>query len=250
MKATFENVQRTLKALVKKTEQVKAKNPAVAKEDVSYFFYKTMHDLAVCSEIYLKEPAAIDLLLETSAQLKDYRGKGMQRISEGFYQVLCATVMKAEFSDRSNYTEKQVNEALAKIASYAFPLVKGDGKALRSMKAATVRRKYWELLTDISSCCSFPEIVELALQVATNNKASEPERYGAVGYLLHYLSFEDDPEDTKMTEKVKSAIDSVRVNPPSREMLFAILNAGVEAGEFSEMGALCELDDYDEKHDD
>lgn len=212
--------------------------------------------LQECAPAFLEHPDAIDQLLEIAPQIESYRGKGSQIIGDGLPKILHCIFAVYQFSNHPDQhtDDSQPTQAdlltLKKIADFALTRVRGNGKVLRSRRIAQLRNNYWEILTDISDVFSLPEALALAIQIAPNIKASLTERRGAIDYLLNYLSFEDAPGDERTTTEVKSIITSIRENPPSRDILFQILDSEVNSGEIDEMSALFELEEYDDVNED
>lgn len=260
MKQTPNTVHNLLAQLKDITRRVTAKDSTLKPQDTDLCFHQIMYKLASCAPACLNKTSGLDALLEAAPEFEAYRGKGMQTINDGYPKIFKSILMEIEYGPLSSsaspaaYTKKSVHSALQKIAPFALERAQGDGKPIRSQRAARMRQTYWELLTDISEYFSFAEALDLAKNVARNAKASIPERRGALGYLLTHLSLENDqPEQDcdskKDNTEIKSIVATIRENPPNRDILFLILDAEVNSGEIDQMAALFDLEDWDEANE-
>lgn len=207
------------------------------------FFRQTMFELGAYAPVILTEPSALDAVLELARDIEPYRGKGTQILADEFIRLFHRLILEAneEFSSGNTYSDETVANNFKKITTLAFGHV--NGKRARTKRAASVREGYWEILTEMREQFIMPEVLDLAQHVALDDKASIPERRGALTYLL------DSWDEEQPDEKTLSVIEIIRENAPSRDVLFMILDAGVESGDLGEMTALFELEDWDEKND-
>lgn len=237
--------------------RIQEKDDTLKTKDISSYFYKAAHDLKQCSPIYLNHPEVLDALLEAAPKFEAYRGKGTQTINNAYPDIFRCILMESSVglfssSSPSTYSEETIRTALQKIYPFVLERAKGNGKPLRSKRAANIRHAYWEVLNYMSEQYAIPEAIDLAKKVASDEAASIPERQGAISLLLAHLSYEPDDVacdvacDLATHEEITAIIDNIRDNPPNREILFQILDSEVNSGTISEMAALVELEDWDD----
>lgn len=257
MKPTLTSVQKLLSDIKNMIKRVQEKDEKLKTREISTFFYQSAHNLKQCTPAYLNHPEALDALLAAAPAFEAYRGKGTQTINDAYPEILQCILMESSrglfsSSDPSTYTEETTRTALQKIFPFALERAKGNGKPIRSKRVVNMRHSYWQLLEDISEQYAIPEAVDLAKKVASDETASIPERQGAISLLLNHLSYE--PDDVAFSaaslKEITAIIDKIRNNPPNREILFQILDAGVNSGSINEMTALCELEDWDDYQQD
>jgi hypothetical protein len=207
------------------------------------FFYKTMHYLGQHASVFAEDFSALDSLLSLSPDIEAYRGKGSQILSADFVRLLqCITFLAiGEIPiEEPRSPDAKITDPFKRISSYALGQV--IGKRVHSKRAADLRGDYWQILEDIVEEFYVQEIIELARRVACDEKASTPERRGALSCLL--LKCDGNEAD----KETQSIIEQIRKNPPDRDTLFMILDAEVNLGILSKMAALVELEDWDEEN--
>jgi len=224
-------------------DSVEKKETAGRSLEPRSFFYQAMFELGAYAPVILTEPIALDAVLELSHAIAQYRGKGTQILADEFIRLIHRLIFESngELSSGNRYSDEAVANPFKKITTLAFGHV--NGKRARTKRAASVREGYWQILTEIREQFSMPEVLDFAQRVAIDDKASIPERRGALAYLLD--SWDEEQPDSKTS----SAIETIRDDAPSRDLLFMILDAGVQSGSLDEMSALFELEDWDEKND-
>lgn len=256
MSQTFKDVQKLLTELKTFMRRVEAKDPSLTTRESTSFPYHTVHHLRSCAPAFINHSEALDLLLETAPQLEAYRGKGTQVINDGLPQIFQSILIEIQYGSVSTkkndptYSEEKQQLAFQKIVNSALPYARGNGKALRSRRAAELRKSYWDLLTAISEFHLIPEALQLAKTTALNEKTSLPERSGAIDYLLTHQGLLADQKGGKTDPEIDTIFATLRDKPPSRDILFQILNDGVNSGEIDEMSALFDLEDWDEENED
>ena len=256
MKPTLTSVHNLLSDIQNMIKRIQEKDDILKTRDLSSFFYQSAHQLKQSTPVYLNHTEALDALLAAAPEFQAYRGKGTQTINDAYPKILQCILMETSYglfstSDPSTYTEETIHTALQKIYPFALERVKGDGKPIRSKRAAKMRHSYWQVLEDISEQYGIPEAVDLAKKVASDETISIPERQGAISLLLNHLSYEPDDlvYSAASLKEITVIIDKVRNNPPNREILFQILDAEVNSGSITEMAALFELEDWDDSQE-
>jgi hypothetical protein len=139
-----------------------------------------------------------------------------------------------------NCPDAEITAPFKRISSYALGQV--TGKRVRSKRAADLRGDHWQILADIVERFYVQEIIELARRVACDEKASTPERRGALSCLLSQYDGDEADKETQ------SIIEQIRKSPPDRDTLFMILDAEVNLGILSKTAALIELEDWEENN--
>jgi hypothetical protein len=217
--------------------------------------YRLMGRLQQCIPAFLTYPEALDLLIEFIPEIESFRGKGSQTMNGKLPQILHTTLFEYAYKNpvsprtKDSYPEATALPALKKIARLALPRAVGDEKKLRSQRAAEFRKNYWKLLTDLANSFLMPEAVQAAKNVTANGKRSVTEREGALRFLLTHQALLRATEGEEEDTEIKALVATLRDAPPSEDILFLILNHGVESGTISEMTALIELEDWREAHD-
>ncbi len=249
----FKDIEKALAELIDFMGRGKRKDPTLSTRQSETSPYGIVFKLRSCAPVFLTHPDALDLLIKTAPAIEAYRGKGTQTFNDGILEIFNGILSESEYGSSSHVDsesskpEKIRHLAFRKIAKFAFPRAQGDGKALRSRRAAEIRKNYWNLLTDLFQYVRIPEALQLAKKIAQNDKSTLPERSGAIGYLLTHLAILHDTDGGKSDPEIDAIIADLREHPPSREILFEILNAGVNSGEIDEMSALFDLEDWDEQ---
>jgi hypothetical protein len=251
---TFKDIQKAIAELIDFMGQVNGKDSTLSTRQSGSTPYGIVYKLKTCAPAFLTHPDALDLLIETAPAIEAYRGKGTKPFNDGLVEIFHCILIKYEYGSltqddsESSNPEKIKSSALQKTALFALLRARGDGKVLRSRRAAEIRKSYWNLLTDLSHYVQVPEVLQLAKNIAQNEKSTLPERSGAIGYLLTHLTILNDTDGGKSDPEIDSIIADLREAPPSREILFEVLDAGINSGEIDEMSALFDLEDWDEKN--
>lgn len=248
MKTTYQDVEKALEDIQEFMRKVETKDPSLTTRKLEQSPIGLGYQLMKCSSAFLHHPEAFDLFAAAAPKIEAHRGKGTQHLIDALPRTLQAIICEARYGptlsneSQAGYSKENLTLISEKIAIFALPRAKGDGKKVRSQRAARLRETYWEILTDLAEEQPFPEALALAKTIALDKKSSQPERCGAINYLLTELDQEDTPPDPE----ISSILEKLRNQPPSRTILIQILDNSVQSGEISEIGALMELEDWDE----
>ena len=198
-------------------------------------------------------------VLELHEAILSYRGKGCQTAELNMSRLLCYLAMligdqfpKDEKPDGDLFptTPKPVPkleetiwwESIQRLISQAKSFVQGAPS--RSQHVSRLRADAWDRLGDMCQIVHDPEIRELALKTAQNTRSTSSERQAAVALLPRFVG-EDEPD-----EEIVNTLDELAAKPTDRSLLRAVLQAQIDLGLESELGAMCGQDDWSDAHED
>jgi hypothetical protein len=120
-----------------------------------------------------------------------------------------------------------------------FTLRRVDTKPARTNRVAKLRVDLWLVLAELSEFYPVKAVLESARRISISEKHKEPERDGAIQYMLSLREEGDEATD--------HVISKLRDNPPNRDVLMAILSSDIDLGESDQFSALIALEDWDDE---
>jgi len=225
MKVTSDSADTLIRSIRAMTQRDKNSYDARQEQETRFSFYKKIHNLGEHVSVFAEEFSALDSLLSLAPDIEAYRGKGSQNLSADFVRLLqyITDLAIGEIpTKKPNCPDAEITAPFKRISSYALGQV--VGKRVRSKRMADLRRDHWQILEDIAERVHVQEIIELARRVACDEKASTPERRGALSCLLSNCHADEADKETQ------SIIEQIRKSPPDRDFLFMILDAEVNLG--------------------
>jgi len=198
---------------------------------------------------------SIEALLALAPEIEAFRGKGSQMAANDFSRGISylVTLVKERLplsvsepdrfirEDEVPPSAKEVTDCLERLADHAFG--RTQGAPVRSIHAGDLRCSAWETLRRISEIFRRPAHLTHALKVAADPRASSHERQGSIGFLVAYWG-DDEPD-----EPTADLLWELEKNPPDRTFLVTVLQAQIDLGLGSELGALDAVGDWDAAHD-
>ncbi len=185
MKYTSDSADTVIRSIRAMIQRDKSSDDARQKQDTVSFCYRSMHELGQHGSVFAEELNALESLLGLSPDIEAYRGKGSHTLSSQFVRILQFITYQAigEINtEEPGSPDAEITEPFKSLSSYALGQV--VGKRVRSRRAADLRGDHWQILEDIVERFDVQEIIELARRVACDEKASTPERRGALSCLL------------------------------------------------------------------
>lgn len=200
----------------------------------------------------LENEETLDAVLELVPEIEAYRGKGSQILQKDFHRGLGGLV----FHGRSESFEAPPEPDLfstgselpdppspppfwaEKLSDYFFEQVRG--KPARSYLAARMRFDAWLTLGELCDFCRRSAYLSSAIEVAADKRRPDAERDGAIQFLAAYWA-DEDPDKATI-----DLLESLREDPPNRDFLVTVLQAQIELGLNDEMGALFDVEGWDD----
>lgn len=137
-------------------------------------------------------------------------------------------------------TSSATLDGLEKIAIKAFAKVLGPRS--RSRHASDLKVLDWEILTEISTVVREPAHHRHAVTVAEDARVPSVERAAAVEFLNQWHSDEEE-----VGEEMSELLFKLEKEAPDRTFLVGIMQAQIDLGLNSELGALDAVWDWDER---
>lgn len=217
--------------------------------------YSLCLDLFRIPERILENEETLDAVLALAPEIEAYRGKGSRTLQRAYDQhlggLLFHTRLKAfEASPTPGLFLEETEAATRpapppfwakKLSDYFFERV--QGKPARSLHAAGLRSSAWFILGELSGIYRRSEPFSLALKTAADKRRADEEREGAIQFLAAYWAHEDPDKATV------DLLESLRQDPPNRSFLVTVLEAQIELGLNDEMGALFDVEGWDDEED-
>lgn len=203
----------------------------------------------------LKSEETLDAVLALAPEIEAYRGKGSQIIQKSFNRSLTSLLFHARLETAKTAATPDlfsiVNESPDPPASAPFWaeklsdyfLERVQGKPVRSVLAGRLKSNAWMTLGELSHVCRRPAHLALALETAADKRRPDVEREGAIQFLAAYWA-DEDPDKATI-----DLLEDLRLNPPNRDFLVIVLQVRIELGLDDAVGALFDVDDWDDAED-
>lgn len=203
----------------------------------------------------LESEETLDAVLALAPEIETYRGKGSQVIQKAFNQSLGSLLYDARleafeaspapdlFPDGSESPAPSASPPFwaEKLSDYFLARV--QGRLVRSRLAGRLKFDAWMTLSELSHFCRRPAHLPLALETAADKRRPDVEREGAIQFLAAYWA--DEAPDKATID----LLEDLHLNPPNRDFLVTVLQARIELGLDDEMGALFDVEDWDDAED-
>jgi len=217
--------------------------------------YRLILDLFREPARILKDAESLDAVLALAPAIEAYRGKGSQILQKAFNRSLGSLLFHAGpkasvpsppellLPDREvPHSDGASPEWAERLSDHFFARV--QGKPARTRHAAGLRSSAWLALGELSCHLRRPEHRHLALATAASIRNSAEERESAVQFLVDYWA-EEDPDEATV-----ALLERLGENPPNRDFLVTVLQAQIDLGLNDELGALMEVEDWDDEDGD
>jgi hypothetical protein len=216
--------------------------------------YRLTFDLFREPARILEDAESLDAVLALAPQIEAYRGKGSQILQRAFTESLGDLLIQARpktisLSQPELFPpDREVPDSggaapewAERLSDHFFSRV--QGKPARTGHAAGMRAGAWLALGELSRYLRRPDHLSLALATAAATRNSVGEREGAVQFLVDYWA-EEEPDEATV-----ALLEGLCENPPNRGFLVTVLQAQIDLGLNDELGALMEVEGWDEEYE-
>ena len=216
---------------------------------------QALWNLTVFDESLAGDPANTQKLVEITAAVRGLAGAGRINAEEKLMDslVYIASSCHATLED-AGVKHLAGFEATARIPASAQPALAVlqilCGYALdcfaykrpRDSASGRRREKAFEILAHAGQLLDLPEVLTLARKTLRKSAGEEVE--GAFLFLSHYYTSRDAEPDEQIVDELLALSQATG----SRSTAVGALNVLVETGVIDELGAMCHLDDWKDKH--